>query len=726
MLTAALSSTAAPALVVNGVTCDKTETVAGMTACLTQATLDGQPFRLNFSVAGASIDLDGDGIADLIMSLGANKDEAIPTAVSFFRGKGNGKDFVSYAPRILGNGGTVEAHFARHIAIGDFNEDGRPDFFVADATERHDANGIGYGAPQYLYVANGDGSFTKLDAGVGTKIVHGEAVGVPSRDGFALVLNTPWRVVEGSINYVNLVSVAGSGPATARKYLPDDPALQGNVAPYLTVIDANGDGVRDVVQLGRYSDNSNVILLNDGRGNLSPSRVLANWNTSSKKYQAEDAEVGDLNGDGLPDMLVLHIDHSQPGAKFSSLRVWINDGRGGFRDETATWLGTNLQDFSGGYYDFKIVDLDSDGFPDVVFQAAEPRYSSNRREFVLRNNAGRSFERLDFGILKMDDWTGGSIVVMAVNGLPTVMYSSNGLVYSLRFVSQRAELNQHGLTGSWYEAATGGQGVEVEVFANPSSGMGSAFVSWFTYDKVSGGTERQRWYTAQGPVATGQPTAALTVYQNTGGNFNAPPATTAQAVGTATLSFNTCTSGQLAYTFTDGTGRTGTISLTRLTQNVTCSTTSSYPTNADFALSGNWFGGAATSGQGFTVEVNPSSSALFAAWYTYMPNGTAAGAAGQRWYTAQAAFTPGLRSMPVMIYETTGGVRHPDACWPEDRVGGDRDDGLPELLGRDVQLQLHRRRQQWAVRNHQPEPRRTGAPGLHNVANRRACALNTH
>ncbi len=220
----------------------------------------------------------------------------------------------------------------------------------------------------------------------------------------------------------------------------------------------------------------------------------------------------------------------------------------------------------------------------------------------------------------------------------------------------RPDLNQHGLTGSWYEPATGGQGVEVEVFANPSSGTGSTFVSWFTYDTVIGGAERQRWYTAQGPVVTGQPNAALTIYRNTGGNFNAPPVTTAQVVGTATLSFDTCTSGQLAYAFTDGTGRTGTIPLTRLTQNVTCSTTTSYPTNADFALSGNWFGGAATSGQGFTIEVNPNSGALFAAWYTYLPNGTASGAAGQRWYTAQAAFTPGLRSMPVTIYETTGGV----------------------------------------------------------------------
>jgi hypothetical protein len=218
------------------------------------------------------------------------------------------------------------------------------------------------------------------------------------------------------------------------------------------------------------------------------------------------------------------------------------------------------------------------------------------------------------------------------------------------------DLDQHGLTGSWFKQATSGQGVEVEVFPNPATGTGSTFVSWFTYDTASGGADHQRWYTAQGAVVTGQPSAALTIYQNTGGNFNGPPVTTAQPVGTATLSFDTCTSGQLQYNFSDGTGRSGTMPLTRLTQNVTCATTMPYPTNADFALSGNWFGGAATSGQGFTAEVNPMNGAFFAAWYTYMPNGTLAGAAGQRWYTAQGAFTAGMRSIPVTIYETTGGI----------------------------------------------------------------------
>jgi hypothetical protein len=218
------------------------------------------------------------------------------------------------------------------------------------------------------------------------------------------------------------------------------------------------------------------------------------------------------------------------------------------------------------------------------------------------------------------------------------------------------DLNQHGLTGSWYEAATSGQGLEVEVFPDLSSpGTGFTQVSWFTYDIAAGGADHQRWYTLSGAVATGQPNSALTIYQNNGGNFNALPVTMAQAVGTATLSFATCTGGQLAYNFTDGTGRTGTIPLTRLTQNVSCSTTTPFPTNADFALSGNWFD-SAKAGQGFTVEVNPTTAYLFAAWYTYAPMGASAGAAGQRWYTAQANFTAGMRSIPVTIYETTGGI----------------------------------------------------------------------
>jgi hypothetical protein len=199
------------------------------------------------------------------------------------------------------------------------------------------------------------------------------------------------------------------------------------------------------------------------------------------------------------------------------------------------------------------------------------------------------------------------------------------------------DLNQHGLTGSWYEPATDGQGFEVEVFPDQvAPGTGGVQLSWFTFDTVAGGADRQRWYTLSGNVVSGQPSASLTIYQNTGGNFNAPPVTNGVAVGTATLSFGTCTSGQLSYNFSDGSGRAGSIPLTRITQNVTCSTTSARPTNADFAFSGNWYN-VATDGQGFVAEINPNNGSVFA------PD--------------SALFTStSSRSIPMLIFETTGGV----------------------------------------------------------------------
>ncbi len=243
------------------------------------------------------------------------------------------------------------------------------------------------------------------------------------------------------------------------------------------------------------------------------------------------------------------------------------------------------------------------------------------------------------------------------NVVPNVATNFAGASASVTAAPAAFSLNQHGLTGSWYEPATSGQGVEVEIFpdlAAPGTGD-RAGRSWFTFDATAGGADRQRWYTLGGQVHAGEAAANLTIYRNTGGNFVAPPITAAQAVGTAVLRFDTCASGSLAYTFTDGSGRAGSIPLTRLTKNVTCDAGAARPANADFALSGNWFD-PATSGQGITVEVNPESNALFFAWYTYAPNGAGAGAAGQRWYTGLGTFTAGARSVPVQLYETTGGA----------------------------------------------------------------------
>jgi len=266
-------------------------------------------------------------------------------------------------------------------------------------------------------------------------------------------------------------------------------------------------------------------------------------------------------------------------------------------------------------------------------------------------------------ITEFSTTTGAVTGTFTYGGLSTPQTVATARACSVGPAAGAFNANQHGLTGSWYQPATSGQGIEVEIFPDlQAPGTGTAQVSWFTFDAISGGADHQRWYTLGGAVPTG-PSASLTIYQNVGGNFNALPITSAQVVGNATLGFDSCSSGTLVYSFTDGSGRSGSIPLTRLTQNVTCSSSGTSTTHPDFALSGNWYD-PTTSGQGITVEVNPVSAALFFAWYTYAPAGANAGAAGQRWYTGQGAFVPGARSIAVQLYETTGGAFNATAPVP--------------------------------------------------------------
>ena len=154
---------------------------------------------------------------------------------------------------------------------------------------------------------------------------------------------------------------------------------------------------------------------------------------------------------------------------------------------------------------------------------------------------------------------------------------------------------------------------------------------------------------------SGATNVPVTIFRNVDGNFNALPKTSATAVGNGTLSFSDCANGAFTYTFSDGSNRTGTIPLTRLLPNVTCAAGAAPGTNADFALSGNWFD-PATEGQGFVFELNPNAPFFFATWYTYSPTGEGAGSTGQRWFTGQGSYTPGSRSMTVPLFATTGGI----------------------------------------------------------------------
>lgn len=220
-------------------------------------------------------------------------------------------------------------------------------------------------------------------------------------------------------------------------------------------------------------------------------------------------------------------------------------------------------------------------------------------------------------------------------------------------------LNEHGISGFWYNPTSNGQGLAVEVYPNliaPNVGLMSG--SWYTFAPApAGGPERQRWYTFDGAAATGSATAQLTVRRNIDGNFAQPPPTTAAAVGTATLTMTSCTTATLSYALNDGSG-SGSMPLTRLTPNVSCTNSGTGGRfHPDFALSG-FFNDPNLNGQGIFLELNPNLPVLAAGWYSYTRASIPGGSPRQRWYTLQLGNDAvGARSFSgVPILATTGGT----------------------------------------------------------------------
>jgi len=115
-----------------------------------------------------------------------------------------------------------------------------------------------------------------------------------------------------------------------------------------------------------------------------------------------------------------------------------------------------------------------------------------------------------------------------------------------------------GMDGTWVNSDTLGQGFLIDAHPNPRGGN-FIFVAWFTYgDDTDSG---QRWLTAQGDFAG--PTAAIDVYETTGGLFDDPQAVNVSPVGTMTIDFTDCSNAQLSYTLTDD-GLDGDMTISRL------------------------------------------------------------------------------------------------------------------------------------------------------------------
>lgn len=217
--------------------------------------------------------------------------------------------------------------------------------------------------------------------------------------------------------------------------------------------------------------------------------------------------------------------------------------------------------------------------------------------------------------------------------------------------------NQFDLSGGWFEPATAGQGLMIELYTSSARGGAAPylFAGWFTYTDRVGGVAEQDWFALEGTGSADGRVFPLTIGRPNANVFdNGAPAGPPVPLGTATLTFSSCTEAVLDYAFNAAAGgRSGQVVLQRLLPNVACDEGAPVA-NAPrgFLNTGAWFE-PATAGQGLLFELNPVNRMLFGAWYTF----AASGPADHRWYTLQLGDVDptATRLAAIPIFETTGG-----------------------------------------------------------------------
>ena len=120
-------------------------------------------------------------------------------------------------------------------------------------------------------------------------------------------------------------------------------------------------------------------------------------------------------------------------------------------------------------------------------------------------------------------------------------------------------INQ-GISGAWFNPATSGQGVLFDI--DPANTF--LFGAIFTYEVSDArklGAPEHRWLTLQGNYQGNQ--AQIPIFVTSGGIFDQPVATSTVPIGNATVTFDSCTSGTIAYALTDP-PLTGTIPIVRV------------------------------------------------------------------------------------------------------------------------------------------------------------------
>ncbi len=334
-----------------------------------------------------------------------------------------------------GPGGAPSTFMAAGAAAGDFNRDGFQDLFVL-------AGGDG---PDHLYINNGDGTFTNQSAAWGVDIAHvggGIAVGDVDDNGYPDVFVASFGP-HGALTIGAHLLYLNNGPDPTGQFSFTQAASTAGVdTTSLTIPDAFGacfgdydlDGDLDLLTAGWITGSrSNRLFRNDGNGpdgvprftDVTDSAILIDL----VDVHGFSPRIVDTDGDLFPELLYA--------ADFRTSRYLVNNADGTFSDQTAA-SGTGL-DLNG--MGSAVGDVNNDGVLDWYVTSIQ---SGGLGNMLYVGQGGHVFVESSQGAdVWRGDWGWGTVLVDLDLDSDTDILETNGwsniVGFSKVFLNQLAD-----------------------------------------------------------------------------------------------------------------------------------------------------------------------------------------------------------------------------------------------------------------------------------------------